>query len=299
MAIYGRSFKTFFKDLGSEISQDNVSNGAAALGYYLTLALFPSLILLLTLVPYLPIANLDQEIFKMLQQAMPSQAADTVMNIVRGITSSKRTGLLSFGILATIWAASSGTAAIIEQLNITYDVTEGRSYFKVRLIAIGLTFLLGALMVVSVALILIGDSAQGWTKEVVGKIWGSGAWGRPLEIAFVALRWVITLGALLMTFALLYYFGPDVEQKFKFITPGSILGVAVLVGASLLFRLYVTKFMDFNATYGSLGAGMILMTWLYISGLVMLIGSEVNALIEHYAPNGKDKGEKKEHQAAA
>jgi membrane protein len=112
--------------------------------------------------------------------------------------------------------------------------------------------------------------------------------------AFAAIRWLIIAFFLLLGFAVIYYYGPDVEQRFRFVSPGSILGVILLAVASLGFRYYISNFGNYNATYGSLGAMIVLIVWLYIVGLVLLIGSEINALFEHYSPEGKEKGQKKE-----
>jgi len=285
--LYGHSFKEFFKDLRSEIREDNVSNGAAALAYYLMLAIFPAMIFLLTLLPYLPIQDLDQQIMGLLRQGMPSEAAQVFTDTVTQITSQKQGGLLSIGALLTLWAASSGMYAIMQQLNITYDVTEGRPFWKVRGTALLLTFLFGALIIGAFGLIVFGDALQSWIASALGE-------SALLGGAFQALRWGIVLGALLLAFGVMYYFGPDVEQKFRFISPGAIGGVVLLILASLAIKLYVTNFSDYSKTYGSLGAVIVLMLWLNVTGLVILLGSEVNALLEHYSPEGKEKGEKRE-----
>jgi membrane protein len=115
-----------------------------------------------------------------------------------------------------------------------------------------------------------------------------------LLMAFTLFRWAVIVLALLLGFAVIYCYGPNVERTFQFITPGSVVGVALLVAASLAFSFYTRNFADYDATYGSIGAMIVLMLWLYIAGLVILVGSEINALLEHYSPEGKRKGEKKE-----
>lgn len=287
---HGVSGKQFFKDLKREISQDNVSNGAAALAYYLTLAIFPAMIAMLSVVPYLPIENVDQAIMDLLRQALPEQAASMFTGVVNEVAQNKKGGLLSVGLLATLWAASNGIYAIMQQLNITYDVKEERSFVKGRLTAIGLTLLFGLLIVGAFSLVVFGGKLQEWLGSSVG-------FSSALLTAFAALRWVIIAGALLLGFAVIYYWGPNVEQKFKFVTPGSVLGVLLLVGISLAFKAYVSNFGKYEATYGSIGAVIVLMLWLYFTGLVLLLGSEINALIEHYRPEGKSKGQKTRHAA--
>jgi membrane protein len=283
--IQGRTWKTFFRDLKNEISEDNVPNGAAALAYYLLLAIFPAMIFLLGLLPYLPIPNLQQSIMDMLGQALPGDAAKMFTGTVQEIVSQKRGGLLSLGALLTLWASSAGMSAIMQQLNITYDVKEGRPFYKSKGIAILLTLGMGALVISAFGLIILGGSIQGWMASSLGL-------GQPVIVAFAALRWVIIAASLMLAFALTYYFAPDVEQEFRFISPGSVLGVVLLVVASLGFKLYVENFGSYAKSYGSIGAVIVMMLWLNIMGLVILLGSEVNALIEHYSPQGKAKGQK-------
>lgn len=280
--FHGVSAKQFARDLFKEISEDNVFNGAAALGYYLTLAIFPAMILLMTVIAYLPIEQVDKEIMGMLRQALPEEASNMVSRVVSEVTGNRRGGLLSFGLIGTIWAASTGMYAVMRQLNITYDVTEDRGFIQYRAWALLLSLVVGVLIVAAFSLIVLGNAIGEWLG--VGES----------AILFDVLRWVVIVVALLLGFALIYKFGPNVEQKFRFITPGSVLGVAMLVLASLGFSIYVSNFADYNATYGSIGAVIILMLWLYIAGLVILVGSEINALLEHYSPKGKRKGEKTE-----
>jgi membrane protein len=275
----------FWKVLYREIGEDNVTNGAASLAYYLLLALFPLLIFMLSLLPYLPIEDLHAKVMGLFQQAMPGDAAKAVEGTIAEVTREKKGGLLSFGAVATLWAASAGLYAIMQQLNITYDVKESRPFWKARGTAIVLTLMFILLIIGAFAMIVFGDALQGWVDSTFGL---SGS----LDIVFTILRYVMALAFMVLGFATLYYFGPDVKQDFKFITPGSVIGVFVLILASLAFNFYVERFGNYAATYGSLGAVIILMLWLYITGLVILLGSEINALMEHYSPEGKVKGEK-------
>ncbi|MEW6117448.1 MAG: YihY/virulence factor BrkB family protein [Nitrospirota bacterium] len=285
--IYGISIKQFLLDLKREISDDNVSNGAAALGFYLTLAVFPTMILLMTVIPYLPIHNVDKAIMDLLGQALPAEAFDMVAGVVNEVTSKRRVGLLSFGLLGTLWAASAGMYAIMQQLNITYDVKEERSFIRARATALILSLLFALLVIGAFSLIVLGGVIQDWIGSRLGFT------GALLKF-FAVFRWIVIVVALLLGFAMIYRYAPNVEQKFMFITPGSVLGVTLLIVASLGFAIYTRNFANYSATYGSIGAVIILMLWLYIAGLVVLVGSEINALIEHYSPKGKRKGEKRE-----
>lgn len=280
----------FAKELYAEVSEDDIFNGAAALGFYLTLAIFPAMIFVMAMIPYLPIPHVDQAIMDLLRQALPRNAADMFASVVQQVTSQPRGGLLSFGFLATLWATSSGMVAIMQQLNITYDVKETRGFVKARLTAILLSVLFTVLMLGGFSLIVLGGVIQDWLGARLGI-------SDALLYFFIAFRWAMILVGLLLAFALIYYLAPNVRQKFVFITPGSIAGVLVLMAASLGFAFYAQNFGDYDATYGSIGAVIVLMLWLYIAGLTILLGSEVNSLVEHHAASGKKKGERVEGEA--
>jgi membrane protein len=282
-----RSATQFARDLASEIRDDNVANGAAALAFYLMLALFPAAIFLLSLLPYLPIPHLEQAIMDLLRQVLPGDAAQLFASTVRSVVSTRRGGLLSVGFLATLWSASSGLYAVMKQLNVTYDVTETRSFFKARGIALLLMLLFMVLIVGSLGLVVFGGVIQAWLGELVG-------WSRGLLLFFAALRWVIIGAAAMLGFALVYYLGPDVQQKFRYVTPGSVFGVLGMLVASLAFRLYVSRLAHYDKTYGSIGAVIVLLLWLFVTGWVLLLGAELNALIEHYSPGSKRRGERTE-----
>ena len=249
------------------------------------LAIFPAAIFGLSLLPYLPIPDLEGAIMDLLGEALPAEAANLFTDTVQNVASRRQGGLLSFGLLATLWAASNGLFAIMQQLNITYDVKESRPFWKARGTAVLLTLLFGALIIVAFGLIVFGGHLQAFLGDRLGS-------NDVLLAIFAVFRWAVILAMLLLSFALVYYFGPDVEQRFRFITPGSLVGTAVLALAALGFRFYVGNFASYDATYGSLGAVIILLFWLYITGLVILLGSEVNALVEHYSARGKEKGHK-------
>lgn len=276
---------TFAKDLMKEIGRNNIFIGAAALAHYLMLSIFPAMIFLLSLLPYLPTPGLYQEIMGILDQALPGDTAKMFTGTVAEIVGEKRQGLLSIGALLTIWAASNGMYATMQELNMTYGVPESRSFLRVRGTAVLLTIGFGFLVIGSFVLIMIGEWAQTWLATTF-------EWSAPLLGAFNFARWSIVLMALVLALAITYYFGPDVKQRFRFITPGSALGTLLIIVTSLGFKIYVENFGDYNATYGSLGAVIVLMVWLNLLGMIVLLGSEINALIEGYNPAGKDKGEK-------
>lgn len=282
--------RQFMKELYRKVDDDDTFNGAAVLGFYLTLAIFPAMIFVMALLPYLPVQRIDEAIMDLLRQALPQDAAQMFIGVVQEVTRQPRGGLLSFGLLATLWATSTGLYAIMQQLNVTYGVDESRGFVRTRLIAIGLSLLFTVLVIGGFSLIVLGGVLQDWLGERIGF---SGA----LLAAFAVFRWVVIVVGLLLGFALIYFLAPDVKQKFVFITPGSVVGTVVLAGASLGFAWYAQNFGNYSATYGSLGAVIVLMLWLYIAGLVILFGSEINVLVEHHSPEGKNLGERSQSQS--
>lgn len=282
--ILGTSLSNFTRNLFKEISDDEIFNGAAALSFYWLLALFPAMIFLLSVIPYLPIDNLHQAIMQFIGEMLPAQAASLFSGVVTEVVSQQNTGLLSFGIIATIWASSTGLYAIMQQLNKTYDVKEARPFWKARGIAVLMTFVFGLIIIGAFALIVFGGVLQ---EFMIGQFGHESM----LLPAFRVFRWVVITALLLFGFALIYYYGPNVEQDFKFITVGSVIAVVLLILAALGFQYYVNNFANYAKTYGSLGAVIILMMFLYISGVVILLGSEINATLEHFHPAGKEKGE--------
>jgi membrane protein len=270
------AIKRFLVEFGQKLKSDNVFNGAAALAYYLTLAIFPAMILTMAVIPYLPIENVDQAIVDLLYQALPNDAAQVFTRVVDKVVSERRGGVLSFGIVATLWAASTGMIAIMRQLNITYDVAEARPFLRARITALGLSLLFIVLVIGSLSLVVLGGVIQDW----IGERWG---YSSPLLTFFVIFRWVVIGIGLVLAFALTYYLAPNVRERFRFLSPGSLVAAGLLVLASLAFSYYTSNFGNYDATYGSIGAVIVLMLWLYIAGLVILIGAVINVLL-HGAP---------------
>ncbi len=280
-----RSWRAFFKKLIHGLEKDRVFMGAAALAFYFLLAIFPSLIILLSMLPFLPVPELEQEILRVIYQVLPENAAALLSGSVERVTSEKRGDLLSLGILGALWASSSGMYAIMRQLDVTYGVEEARPFWKTRMIAILLTILFAIFVLGGFSLVIFGSVIEGWVSPYLEAYSG-------LPTFFVVLRWVLVFLVSNICFSLIYYFGPDVEQRIFYVTPGSLIGTVLLAGASLLFSFYVRNFAHFGATYGGIGAVIILLLWLYIAGMVVLLGGKINAILEFQDPAGKVKGEK-------
>jgi membrane protein len=272
-------WKTFFKTLKDEVKKDNLTDTAAALTFFGVLALFPFLLFLVSLASVIIQPDQAKALLDQLSQVMPSEATTIIGERLNSLTQDQSVGLLSVGAVGAIWAASNGVMAVMRALNLAYGVKESRPFWKVR--GIALLFTLGG-----GALGLLATLAAVATPPLAEAI------GGPIGAAILLLR--IPFAALLVMFvwALAYYVLPDVEQDFKFITPGSVIGVTVWIIASLGFSLYVSNFGKYDATYGSLGGVIVMLLWMWISAQVLLIGAEINAIIEHWSPEGKASGEK-------
>jgi len=281
----GLSVKELGRRVIHEIQDDDCFGRAAQLAYYFLFALFPFFLVLTTLLGYLPVPNLMDRLMETLAEMLPGEALQLVQENVRELVTNRRGGLLSLGILAALWTSSSAITSIIDGLNRAYDVEEGRPFWKVRLIAILLTIGLSLFIIVSIVLLTFGPQIGAWIADQVGL-------GRVFQITWNILRWPVIVGLLIIAMALIYYIAPDVEQEWQWITPGSIVAVIGWLVASLGFSYYVNNFGSYNATYGSIGAVIVLLTWMYVSGFFILVGGEINAEIEHAASSGKDPGEK-------
>jgi membrane protein len=281
----GLGAKELARRVVHEVQKDECLGRAAQLAYYFLFALFPFLLFLTTLLGYLPIPDLLDRLLASLGPMLPGEAFQLVQDNIRQLVTGQRGGLLSFGILAALWTSSTALTAIIDSLNRAYDVEEGRPFWKVRLIAVGLTVGLSVFTVVALVLLTFGPQIGGRLADLVGL-------GRVFELTWNLLRWPVIVGLLILAMAMLYYFAPNVEQEWQWITPGSTLAVLGWLLASLGFAFYVNRFGSYNATYGSIGAVIVLLTWMYVTGLFVLIGGEINAEIEHAAPGGKSPGDK-------
>jgi membrane protein len=221
---------------------------------------------------------------------MPPDAYTLLQKTLKEITTNS-TGLkLAIGLVLALWSGAGGVSSIMDALNRCYHVRDSRPFWKQKLIAIGLTIAISALTISALIIILYG----GTIAQFVGAHTGLSS---ATVMAWRIVQWPVALFFVVLAFALLYFWGPDTEQEWQWITPGSLIGVLLWIGVSILFRVYLHYFNSYSKTYGSLGAVIILLYWLYISGLALLIGGEINSEIEHAAaerghPEAKEEGEK-------
>jgi membrane protein len=243
---------------------------AAGLSFFFLLSMFPLLIFAAATLAYIPIPNLFNEILNLMARFVPPDAMGMVQRVVQGILWPPRSGLLSFGFVASIWAGTGGFAAAIEALNVAYGVDETRPYWKTRSLAIGLTLVCGSLVVVALALSLLGPR--------FGEVLAEHRFvGPAFAMVWPYIRWLILFIAIVLAVEVLYFWAPNVKQQFWSTLPGAIVGVLGWVGASYALGVYISRFSNYDATYGTLGGVIALMLWLYFSFLAILIGAEVNS----------------------
>jgi membrane protein len=279
------SWKDLLIKTGREMVADNCLGLAAQLSYYFVLALFPALLFLVAVISFMPVSGLLDTITDTLARVAPGEVITIIQDQVLKVAHDKNGGLLTLGMLGTIWSTSSGVDAIIDTLNQAYDINEGRPWWKVKVTALALTVGLAFFIVVAFGLVVAGP-------QLAEKVANWFHLGPAFEWSWKLLQWPVVFGLVSMAIAMVYYFAPDAQQEWIWITPGSILATALWLLVSLGFRFYVTNFGSYNATYGAIGGVIILMLWFYVSGLAVLAGAELNAEIEHASPYGKAPGEK-------
>ena len=280
------SLKNFFGDLRSllrfqtlkvtvqEFQRDDALGLAAQLAYYLILALFPFILVLVSLLGIFGSEDLASVVLGYFERVMPKQVYGLIETYTEDIISGQesRPGLLSFGILFTVWSASGAFAALINALNKAYDVQETRPFWKVRGIAILMTLGLSLLILIGVLLLVFGEPIGRAVAEVLGL-------GSVFETVWNTARWPVAFLFLVAVVALIYYFAPDAGQPFRWITPGGLVGVLLWVLASAAFSVYVNNWGSYDRTYGSIGAVIVLLLYLYISSLTILFGATLNATL--------------------
>lgn len=263
-----------------DVVRNHTLQMAAALAYYFILSLFPALIFLSAVVAYLPVPDLFDQALNLMGQFLPTDSMGLVRRVLADVVTPNKGAFLSFGILVTLWSASGGFSAAIEALNIAYDVEDDRPFWKTRPLAVGLAIITGALLLTALSVMIVGPRFGEWLAARVH-----------LSNLFVVLwpfiHWSIAVGFTILAVETLYYLAPNVKQRFLATLPGAILAVGCWIGLSFLLGMYLRHFGNFNKTYGTLGAAIVLMVWLYWTGFAMLVGAELNAELAKVSREGK------------
>ncbi|WP_338864018.1 YihY/virulence factor BrkB family protein [Myxococcus stipitatus] len=274
------TWREFIRRFVKELQDDTVTDLAAQLSYYLLFSLFPFLFFLVTLVAYLPFApGAVDAMLDRIRPLVPTQALDVVTQHLTSLVSRPQPKLLTVGLVVALWSASRGVDALRKALNLAYDVPESRPIWKTQGLAMFLTLVGTLLIPLSFAVFLLGGRLGEWlaarmhVQEAFHIVW---SW----------VRWPFTAGMVMLMLSLCYYLLPDVKHRFRYFTPGSVLGTLAWLASTWGFTQYVDHFGRYNVTYGSIGGVVVLMLWLYISGLVFILGGELNAVLDHAKAEG-------------
>ena len=244
----------------------------------------PALLTLISIASFFPVSNLIDETVALLGRFAPPDVLRIITDQIKAISESQQGGILTFAFVLTVWSSSGAMVSIITTLNAAYDITEGRPWWKTRLTAIGLTVGVALFILTSISIVLVGPT---FAEHLATSM----HLGAAFKWTWLVLQWPVIFVLVVTGIGLVYYFAPDAEQEWVWVTPGSILATVLWVVVSLGFKAYISYFGNYNETYGTLGAFIMLLTWFYLSGLAILVGAEVNAEIEHASPYGKDVGE--------
>jgi membrane protein len=239
---------------------------AAALAYYFVLALFPFLIFLSVVVARLPLPDFFSQVMGLIARVVPAAGMGPLRNLIKDTILSTHSRVLTFGILLTLWSASSGFTALIDALNTAYDVPETRRYWKTRSLAIGLTFSVGCLLVMALGLLLVGPSLSARLTEEFG-----------MRTLWPYVRWAVAIACTVVAVELLYFVAPNVKCRFVSTLPGALIAVGGWIGLSDLLGIYFRYFSSYSRGYGSLGVALAFSIWLYWTGFLVLIGAQFNA----------------------
>jgi membrane protein len=279
------------KRVYQEIFDDEVLTRSAALSFYFVAALVPMLFFVVAVLGFFAQSHdLQSSLFNYAGRFMPPEAFALLQKTLKEIATNA-TGLkLAVGLVLALWSGSGGMSSVMDALNRCYHVKDSRPYWKQKLFSIVLTIAVAALTIVALVIVLYGGNIA----QFVGNHTGL---SDVTVLAWRVVQWPLAIFFVVLAFALMYYWGPDTEQQWQWITPGSLFGVLLWIGASIGFRIYLHFFNSYSKTYGSLGAVIILLYWLLITGFAILVGGEINSEIENAAakrghPEAKQAGEK-------
>ena len=257
-----------------EIKQGTMANKASSLAYNFMLALFPATIFLFTLIPYIPIRHFQDQLLNLLAQVLPENAFDALQDTITDIIKKQNGKLFSFGFLTTLFFATNGVNTLMQAFNKSSLIAETRSYLRRRWVALVLTVVISFSLLIAVTIMIVGHKILHFLQHQ----FNSEAHGWFVVISF--LRWIVVIVIFFVTVSLLYRYGPAHKQRWKFLSPGSVLATALAILTSLGFTYYINNFSSYNKIYGSIGTLIVMMIWLYLNSLIILIGFELNASVE-------------------
>ena len=257
-----------------------ITTRASSLAFNFFLAFFPSIIVFLTLIPYIPVTGLQETLMELLNVVLPPSTNEITFQALDDIINNTRGGLLSIGFLLALYFSTNGINSLIEAFNASYHIRENRPIIQQRILSLGLTLLLSFMLIIAMGLIIFGKFAVSYLTEY--KLITQYAGGLILYGKWFTILLVLWLGI-----SVLFHLGPSIKSKWKLFTPGSILATLGIIITSIGFNYYINHFSQYNKIYGSIGTLMIILIWMYFNSIILLTGFELNASIS----NAKGKGE--------
>ncbi len=254
------------------VKQGAITTRASSLAFNFFLAFFPSIIVLFTLIPYIPIVDLQETLMELISTILPPHTNEIAFSTIYDIINNPRSGLLSIGFILTIFFATNGVNSLIEAFNSSYHINESRSIIQQRLLSLGITFLLSCILMITILLIMFSKTLVNYliTREIIEN--------KSIEYILFG-KWMVIIIMLFVGISIIYHFGPTIKKKFKLFTPGSIISTCLIIVTSSFFNYYISNFAEYNKVYGSIGTLIIILLWMYINSIILLIGFELNASI--------------------
>lgn len=263
-----------------DVVQHHMLQSSAALSYYFILSVFPALILLSAVVGLMPLPHLFGAVLVSMSRLLPPDAMNLIRSVLADVLASNRGAWLSLGLIGTLWVVSSAFDATIEALDIAYDVTDQRPIWKTRLLALGLAGVSGGLLLVALAVLIVGPRFGEWLAAHLEV-------SRLFVMLWPILHWSIAITFAVVAVEAIYFLAPNVKQRLVASLPGAIFAVTYWIALSYLLGIYFRHFAHFRRTYGTLGGFFALMTWLYWTSFVLLVGAELNAELAKESEMGK------------
>lgn len=257
-----------------EIKRDQLPVRASAISFNFLLAIFPSIIFVFTLIPYIPIRGLDANIHDFFKDVLPASGYAFLESTITGITSIKRGGLLSVGFILAFYFSTNGVRMLMLTFNKEHPIYQRRNYWRNRFASFRLTLYLFLLFIFSIILIVMGDKVVGWVGDLIN-------WKDTTGVLFLTLfKYLMIILLFFLGISLVYYYGPAVKHRWRFITPGGTFATVVSILASVVFGYAANNLIGYNEVYGSIGTLIVLMIWINLNALVLLVGFEINNSVD-------------------
>jgi membrane protein len=264
----------------AEFGDDNVLGLAAQLAFYFFLALFPALLFLVALIGQLPVDRAMTALLAAFGSVAPRELIELLRTQLDQLRAGSHAGLLTFGILGAIWSSSAAMVAIIDALNRAYDVTERRPWWKRRLLAVVLTIGLAVFIISALVFVLVGPDVVAWGADWFGI-------APAVILMWQLLRWPLIIIFVVLGVDLVYHFAPNLKRDWAWLTPGSILATILWIAVSFAFKFYISRFAGYGPTHGAIGSVIVVLLWFYLSSIAILVGAEVNGVIDRARRHGE------------